>query len=46
MTKTFEFYWNDLTTECQKRLQEFLDIEEDDNNNYDVFPFATLEIEE
>lgn len=44
--KTFEFYWDDLTEECQKRLQEFLNLEEGDNNNYDVFPFATLEIEE
>lgn len=46
MTKTFEFYWDDLTPECQERLQEFLGIDKDDNNNYDVFPFATLEIEE
>ena len=43
MTKTFEFYWQDLTEECQKRLEEFLGEE---NGNYDVFPFATLEIEE
>lgn len=43
MTKTFEFYWNDLTEECQQRLLEFLGGE---NGNYDTFPFATLEIEE
>jgi len=41
--KTFEFYWDDLTPECQERLYEFLDGE---NGNYDVIPFATLEIEE
>ena len=40
-TKTFEFYWQDLTPECQERLKAFLGGE---NGNYDVFPFATLEI--
>ena len=39
--KTFEFYWSDLTPECQERLKEFLG---GDNGNYDVIPFATLEI--
>jgi len=41
--KTFEFYWDDLTPECQERLQEFLGGE---NGNYDVMPFAVPEIEE
>ena len=41
--KAFEFYWNDLTEECQNRFAEFLGGE---NGNYDVFPFAILEIEE
>ena len=40
-TKTFEFFWDDLTEECQKRLYKFLGGE---NGNYDVIPFATLEI--
>ena len=40
-TKVFEFYWDDLTPECQKRFAEFLGGE---NGNYDVIPFATLEI--
>ena len=42
MTKNFEFYWQDLTPECQERFEEFLGGE---NGNYDVIPFATLEIE-
>lgn len=42
-TKIFEFYWGDLTKECQDRLLEFLD---GDNGNYDVVPLASLEIEE
>ena len=46
MTKTFEIFWDDLVPETQKQLQEFLGLEEDDNNNYDVFPIATLEVEE
>ena len=41
--KEFKFYWQDLTKECQQRLFEFLGGE---NGNYDVFPFAELEIEE
>ena len=41
-TKVFEFYWGDLTPECQERLYEFLGGE---NGNYDVIPFATLEIQ-
>lgn len=43
MIKTFEFYLDDLTPECQERFYEFLGGE---NGNYDVIPFATLEIEE
>jgi len=42
MTKDFEFFWDDLTEECQARLFEFLGGE---NGNYDVIPFARLEIE-
>lgn len=43
MTKTFEIYWQDLTEKAQKELLEFLD---GDNGNYDVFPIATLEVED
>ena len=39
---TVEIYWNDLTKEKQKELLEIFG----DNNNYDVFPIATIEIEE
>ena len=41
--KTFEFYWQDLTPECQERLLIFLGGE---NGNYDVYPFATLDVED
>ena len=46
MTKTFEFYWNDLTKECQKRFAEFLGYDENENGNYDLIPFTIFEIEE
>ena len=46
MTKTFEFFWDDLTPECQKAFGKFLGLEEGDNNNYDIFPFCTFEVEE
>ena len=41
--KTFEIYWKDLSLETQQRLFDFLGGE---NGNYDVFPIATLEIED
>lgn len=43
MTKIFEFYWKDLTEDCQNRLYEFLGGE---NGNDDTFPFAELVIED
>ena len=43
MTKTMEFYIQDLTPEKQAELIAFLG---GDNGNYDVIPFATLEAEE
>ena len=43
MTKVFEFFWSDLTSECQERLYDFLGGE---NGNYDYIPFASLEIED
>lgn len=41
--KTFKIYWDDLTEECKARLLDFLGSE---NGNYDVFPLATLEVED
>lgn len=41
--KIFEIYWQDLTAEAQERLFAFLGGE---NGNYDVFPIATLEVED
>ena len=37
-----EIYWNDLTPEKQKEIIETIG----DNNNWDVFPIATVDIEE
>jgi hypothetical protein len=39
---TIEIYWNDLTAAKQKEITDLLG----DNNNWDVFPIATIEIEE
>lgn len=41
--KTIEIYWDDLTEEKQ---QEIFDALGGENGNYDVFPIATLEIED
>ena len=38
---TIEIYWNDLTREKQEELLNALG----DNGNYDVFPIATIEVE-
>ncbi len=38
---TIEIYWNDLTREKQQELLNALG----DNGNYDVFPIATIEVE-
>ena len=38
---TIEFYWGDLTEKKQKEILELVG----DNNNWDVFPIATLDIE-
>ena len=37
-----EIYWNDFTPEKQAELLDLLG----DNNNWDVFPICTFEIEE
>lgn len=40
--KTIEIYWQDLTKEKQAEIiAEF-----GDDNNWDVFPIATIEIED
>ena len=39
---TIEIYWNDLTEEKQRELLNLLG----DNQNWDVFPIAEIEIEE
>lgn len=39
---TIEFYWNDLTEKKQKEIIDLIG----DNNNWDYFPIATLDIEE
>lgn len=46
MTKTFEIYWPDLTESCQKRLAEFLDLEEGDDGNYTYIPITIFEVED
>ena len=39
---TIEIYWNDLTEKKQKEIVELIGSD----NNWDVFPMVTLEIEE
>lgn len=41
--KTIEIYWDDIVPEKQ---QEILEITNGDNANWDVFPIASIDIEE
>lgn len=43
---TIEIYWNDLTEKAQQEIREALNMEPDENRNWDVIPMATLEFEE
>ena len=43
---TIEIYWDDLTVGKQKEIREELNMESDDNGNWDVFPIATLDFED
>ena len=42
----FEIYFSDLTEEAQKKFLEVEGIENPEEANYDVFPIASIEIEE
>ena len=41
---TIEIYWQDLTEEKQKEIQKLLKLDDGDNNNWDFFPMATIDI--
>lgn len=41
--KQIEIYWQDLTKEKQ---EEILEVTGGDNGNWDVFPIATIDIED
>lgn len=43
---TIEVYWDDLTESKQNEIREALNMEPDDNGNWDVFPIATMGFEE
>lgn len=38
-------HWNDLTKEAQNKLQKLLNLDKNDNNNWDVFPFTMFEFD-
>ena len=42
MMITIDIYWDDLTPEKQHEISEVFG----DNNNWDVFPICTIEVEE
>ena len=43
---TFEIYLQDLTEQAKARFKEVTGLDIDKDTNYDVFPIATVEIEE
>ena len=44
--KTFEIFIDDLTPEAQERFLAFIGVDDAKETNYDVFPLATVDIEE
>ena len=46
MLREFEIRWSDLTKECQKRLDEFLGLEEGDDNNWEFVPITSIVFED
>ena len=45
MTTVIEIYWDDLTEKKQQEIREELDMDEDDNGNWDIIPLASMEVE-
>lgn len=45
MLKEFEIHWDDLTEECQKRLEKFLDYDKDEGNNWQFESISSICIE-
>ena len=41
-----EIFWDDLTKAKQDEIREALNMDANDNGNWDVFPIATLYFEE
>lgn len=41
-----EIFWDDLTSEAQRRIQKALNLSESDNGNWDVFPLVVLEFDD
>lgn len=44
--KEIEIYWYDLTEKKQREIREALNMDNDDNGNWDVFPMTTLMFED
>ena len=42
---TIEIYWDDLTEEKQNEIRKMLNMDSDDNGNWDIIPMASMEIE-
>ena len=44
--KEIEIYWNDLTEKKQREIRNELNMDTNDNGNWDVIPMATMMIED
>lgn len=45
MTTVIEIYWYDLTEKKQQEIREELNMDSDDNGNWDIIPLASMEVE-
>ena len=44
--KEIEIYWQDLTEKMQNEIRKALNMDDDDNGNWDVLPITTLMFED
>ena len=45
MLEEFEIYYDDLTEDCKKRLKDFLESKDGEDNNWEFSPITSICLE-